>query len=299
MQANLLTTVLLPLALAVIMFGLGLSLSLDDFRRVARFPLLLAVVLSAQTLALPLVAWGLARGFGLPPPLTLGLVLIAACPTGATAAVFAQLGRGDVALAMTLTAANCAVSAFTLPLTLELTLRALGEGRDVPVDLPRFAQIVGIILGPASVGLWVRARWLRVAERLAPPLRTFSLLFLAAIVAVAVITERERLPEALRACGAAVALLNVTLVLTGLGGARLAGLPLARAVTVATQLSIRNSTIAIALAVSPALLADPRASVPGALYALVMYATAAVVALVVRRWAPAAAGDGVAPGAGR
>ncbi len=283
MQANVLTTVLLPLALAIIMFGLGLSLSFEDFRRVTALRRPLVVVLATQLVALPAVAWGLSQLFSLPPPLTLGLVLIAACPTGATAAVFAQLGRGDVAMAMTLTAVNCVVSAFSLPATLELTLRALGQGRDVPVDLPRFLQIVLVILVPAGVGLAVRARAPRVAQRLAPPLRTFSLVFLAAIVVVAVVSERERLPEAVSACGLAVALLNVVFLGAGLLGARLGGLSWGQAVTVGTQLSIRNSTIAIALAVSPTLLGDPRASVPGALYALAMYATATVAALLSRR----------------
>lgn len=286
MQANFLTTVLLPLALAIIMFGLGLSLTVDDFRRVTALRRTLVLVLVAQLIALPAVAWGLAAAFALPAPLTLGLVLIAACPTGATAAVFAQAGRGDVAMAMSLTAVNCVVSAFSLPVTLELTLRALGQGRDVPVDLPRFLQIVALILGPATLGGWVRARRARVAQRLAPPLRAFALLFLAAIVVVAVITERERLPEAVRACGLAVAILNVLLLAAGVGGARVFGSSWGRALTVGTQLSVRNSTIAIALAVSPAFLADPRASVPGALYALVMYATAGAAAAIARRAAP-------------
>ena len=106
MQSSLFTTVFLPLALAVIMLGLGLSLSKDDFKRVLVYPRAVFVGLMCQMLLLPAVAYGLAKALELPPELAVGLMLLAASPGGATANLFSHLAHGDVALNITLTATN-------------------------------------------------------------------------------------------------------------------------------------------------------------------------------------------------
>src|SRR5690606_24863060 len=106
MQSSLLTTLLLPLALGVIMFGLGLGLSVDDFRRVARYPRAVLTGLVLQTAVLPWVALGLALLFRLPPELAVGLMLLAASRGGATANIYSHLAHGDVALNITLSAIN-------------------------------------------------------------------------------------------------------------------------------------------------------------------------------------------------
>ena len=122
MQASLLTNLLLPLALGVIMLGLGMGLSLDDFRRVARYPRAVLTGLILQVLILPAVAFALALAFGLPPELAVGLMLLAASPGGATANIYSHLARGDVALNITLTAINSLLCLLTLPLILNLSL---------------------------------------------------------------------------------------------------------------------------------------------------------------------------------
>jgi len=101
-----LTDVLMPVALGVIMLGLGLSLTVEDFRRVVSYPRAAFIGLFSQIVLLPAVAFGLASAFGLPPELAVGLVLLAASPGGATANLFSHLAKGDVALNITLTAIN-------------------------------------------------------------------------------------------------------------------------------------------------------------------------------------------------
>ena len=101
MQASLLTNLLLPLALGVIMLGLGMGLTLDDFRRVGRYPRAVITGLALQIVLLPAAAFALARAFGLPPELAVGLMLLAASPGGATANIYSHLARGDVALNIT------------------------------------------------------------------------------------------------------------------------------------------------------------------------------------------------------
>uniref|UniRef100_UPI003568E0C7 bile acid:sodium symporter family protein n=1 Tax=Nocardioides sp. TaxID=35761 RepID=UPI003568E0C7 len=101
-----LTTVGLPLALGIIMFGLGLSLTVADFRRVARHPKVVTVALACQLLLLPLICFGLVALFDLPPLLAVGMMLLAASPGGTSANLFSHLFRGDVALNVSLTAVN-------------------------------------------------------------------------------------------------------------------------------------------------------------------------------------------------
>ena len=101
MESSLLTNLLLPLALGVIMLGLGLGLTVDDFRRVARYPRAVLIGLLLQTGVLPWVAFGLALALRLPPELAVGLMLLAASPGGATANIYSHLARGDVALNIT------------------------------------------------------------------------------------------------------------------------------------------------------------------------------------------------------
>ena len=105
-----LTTVALPLALGIIMFGLGLSLTPDDFRRVAKAPKAVAIALACQLVLLPLICFGLVKALDLPPLLAVGMMLLAASPGGTTANLFSHLFRGDVALNVSLTAVNSVIA---------------------------------------------------------------------------------------------------------------------------------------------------------------------------------------------
>src|ERR671910_2143678 len=111
-----LTTVGLPLALAIIMFGLGLDLTITDFKRVARAPKAVAVALACQIVLMPAICFGLVVLFDLPALLGIGMMLLAASPGGTTANLFSHLFRGDVALNITLTAVNSVISIVTLPI---------------------------------------------------------------------------------------------------------------------------------------------------------------------------------------
>ena len=125
----------MPIALGVIMLGLGLSLTIDDFRRVIVYPRAVIVGLVCQTLVLPVVCFGVAKGFGLPPALAVGLMLLAASPGGATANLFSHLAKGDVALNITLTAINTVIAVVTLPLITGLAIAFYDRQDDVTMPL--------------------------------------------------------------------------------------------------------------------------------------------------------------------
>lgn len=135
MEANLVTNLFLPLALAVIMFGLGLHLHTADFLRVVQMPRTVLIGLGVQLLVLPPIAFLLCLLFALPPLLAVGLMLLVASPGGATANVFSHLARGDVALNITLTAINSLLILITLPLVVQYSMAYfLGDQALIPAS---------------------------------------------------------------------------------------------------------------------------------------------------------------------
>lgn len=283
MQASLLTNLLLPLALGIIMLGLGMGLTLDDFRRVARYPRAVLTGLILQVLILPAVAFALALAFGLPPELAVGLMLLAASPGGATANIYSHLARGDVALNITLTAINSLLCLLTLPLILNLSLEYfLGAGQYVPPPVRKVIEVAVIIVLPVVIGMAVRARAPGfAAARVEKPLRLLSVLVLALLVAGAVVQERDTLVEFFAVVG--LACLSFNLISMGVGYAAPIALKLPRrqAIAIAMEIGIHNGTLAIFIALN--VLGNTRISVPAAVYSLLMFATAAVFAFVLNR----------------
>ena len=282
MQASLLTNLLLPLALGVIMLGLGMGLTLDDFRRVARYPRAVLTGLILQVAVLPAAAFALALGFGLPPELAVGLMLLAASPGGATANIYSHLARGDVALNITLTAINSLLCLATLPLILNLSLEYfLGAGQYVPPPVRKVIEVALIIVLPVIIGMVVRAYAPRLTERVEKPLRLLSVLVLVLLVAGAVLQERDTLVSFFAVVG--LACLSFNLISMGVGYAAPIALKLPRrqAIAIAMEIGIHNGTLAIFIALN--VLDNARISVPAAVYSLLMFVTAAIFAFVLNR----------------
>lgn len=159
MESSIITNLLLPIALGIIMLGLGLSLTVDDFRRVLRYPKAVLLGLFIQTFLLTAVCFGIALLFKLPPELAVGMMLLAASPGGASANIFSHLAHGDVALNITLTAINSVLSLFTLPVIASLSLGYfMGSEQYVPPPFRKVLEVGIIILGPVLIGMFVRAR---------------------------------------------------------------------------------------------------------------------------------------------
>jgi len=282
MQASLLTNLLLPLALGVIMLGLGMGLTLADFRRVARYPRAVLTGLVLQVMLLPAAAFALALLFGLPPELAVGLMLLAASPGGATANIYSHLARGDVALNITLTAINSVLCLATLPLILNLSLEYfLGAGQYVPPPVRKVIEVAVIIMLPVVIGMLLRARAPAFTARLEKPLRLLSVLVLALLVVGAVLQERETLVAFFAVVG--LACLSFNLISMGVGylAPLTLKLPRRQAIAIAMEIGIHNGTLAIFIALN--VLDNPRISVPAAVYSLLMFLTAAVFAFVLNR----------------
>lgn len=291
MQSSVITEVFLPIALGVIMLGLGLSLTLADFRRVAEYPRAALVGLGCQTLLMPLVCYGIANTFGLPPQLAVGLMLLAASPGGATANLFSHLAKGDVALNVSLTAVNSVLSLFTLPLIVNFSLlHFMGEERAIPLQFAKIAQVFAIVLVPISLGMWVRAKRAGLADRLDRPVRITSALFLLLVVLAAAFKERAQFVTYFQSVGLAALAFNLASMAVGYVVPGLLRVERKQAVAIAMEVGIHNGTLAIAIASSPRLLNDSVMAIPAAIYSVIMFFTAAAFgAFVARRQAAAAA----------
>ncbi|MCY7312178.1 MAG: bile acid:sodium symporter family protein [Pseudoxanthomonas sp.] len=282
MQSTLLTTLLLPLALGVIMLGLGLGLTVEDFRRVARYPRAVLTGLSLQILLLPWVAFGLALLFKLPPELAVGLMLLAASPGGATANIYSHLARGDVALNITLTAINSVLCLLTLPLILNLALEYfLGAGQYVPPPVRKIVEVAFIIVFPVLIGMLIRARAPGFATRTEKPLRLLAVLVLVALVAIAFIQSWDNLMAWFVAVGLACLLFNLVSMGVGYAAPLALKMPKRQAIAIAMEIGIHNGTLAIYIALN--VLGNPAMSVPAAIYSLLMFLTAAVFAFWLNR----------------
>lgn len=287
MEQSVLTTVLLPIALGVIMLGLGLSLTIADFKRIIVYPRAVTIGLVCQMLILPGVCLGIAHVFALPPVLAVGLMLLAASPGGAVANLFSHLAKGDVALNITLTAVNSVLSLATLPLIVNYSLvHFLGEGRSIPLQFGKVMQVVALVLVPVALGMLVRSLRPAVANRLDKPVRLISALFLAAVVIATIIKERAMIGGAFEAVGLAALAFNLSSLLIGFVVPRIFQVDTRQSVAIGMEIGIHNGTLAITIASSPSLLDNPAMAVPAAIYSLIMFVTASLFGIYVARRAP-------------
>lgn len=282
MQSSAITTTFLPLALGIIMLGLGLTLTLADFKRVIVYPRAVVVGLVCQMLLLPGLCFVLARGLGLPPALAVGLMLLSASPGGATANLFSHLAKGDVALNITLTAVNSVLSLFTMPLIVSFALSSfMADGRSIPIQFDKVVQVFAIVLVPVAIGMLVRAKNLGLAQRLERPVRTISAVFLVLIIVAALLKEKANLGDYFRQVGVAALAFNLLSMAVGYFVPLAAKLPKRQAVAIGMEIGIHNGTLAIAIATT--VLANGAMAIPAAIYSILMFFTAAAFGFVVSR----------------
>lgn len=276
MQPNVLTAILLPLALAGLMLGLGLSLTPADFRRVMAYPRAVGVGLFCQVVLLPLACLGIAHGASLEAELAVGLMLLAASPGGAAANLFSHLARGDVALNITLTAVSSVLSLVSLPLVIGLSLEHfMGVERSLPLLLDKVVQVMALVLFPVVLGMVMRAQWPAIAARLDRPVRALSAFFLLMMVVVTLVRERHQMPRFFQQVGTAALVFNLVSLAVGYLVPRLIRLARPQAIAICMEVGIHNAMLAITLASSPLLLDSPTMAIPAAVYSLCMMVTAA------------------------
>jgi BASS family bile acid:Na+ symporter len=280
--------VLLPFALGIIMFGLGLGLVPADFRRVLARPKVTLVALSCQVVLLPAVCFGLVLAFGLPPVLAVGMMLLVASPGGTTANLFSHLYGGDVALNITLTAVNSVISVVTLPLVFNLSaayfFAAGSEDAELGLQFTKTLQVFALVLVPVLIGMHVRSRAPQFALRADRPVRIFSVVVLALIIVGALVQERENLGEYLGATGPVSLTLLVVSLGVGYWVPRLLDIDRGQAIACCMEVGLHNTTLALTIALG--IIGSTEMAVPGATYGVLMYFAAGGAGWLLRRSTP-------------
>jgi BASS family bile acid:Na+ symporter len=286
-EASVLTAVLLPLALFIIMLGMGLGLTVDDFKRVVVEPRAMVLGLLAQLVMLPLVGLGLAIAFPLSPELAVGVMVLAACPGGPTSNLISYLVRGNVALSISLTAISSLVTVFTIPLVVNGAMQFfMGTGRDLQLPVGNTVlQIAVITLVPVSLGMVLHRLVPAWAAQLEATVKWLSLGFLGLIIAGLLVQERQNVLDFFVQVGLVTLTLNVVTMALGYAIGLAGRLPIPSRKAIAVEVGIQNGTLAIAVASAPTLLNQPTLAIPAAIYSLLMFVTSAVFAVLVR-WIP-------------
>ncbi|GAB2594885.1 bile acid:sodium symporter family protein [Ramlibacter solisilvae] len=242
--------VLLPLALAFIMFSLGLGLRLDDFSRIVRQPTAFLIGVVCHFVILPLVCYAMLGLWGLGGAFAVGFMILAACPTGSTSNLLTYIARGDVALAVSFTAVASVMTIVTLPIVVAWSLQHfMGSSRAVSVPVGMIMGQVSLMLGlPVALGMLTRHVAPGRAERLEPRATKIATLLFIVIVILAVIKNWAVLKASFGELAPFAIALNVTMLAIGFGAARLARLPQRQAVTLGIETAVQNATLALVVA---------------------------------------------------
>lgn len=265
-----LTTIGLPVALGIIMFGLGLSLAIGDFARVARHPRAVIVALACQLVLLPVLCFGLVLAFQLPPVLAVGMMMLAASPGGTTANLYSHLFRGDVALNISLTAINSVVAVVTLPIITNLAIAYFRPFDDeLGMQWSKTLEVFAIVLLPVVAGMIVRRIWPRFADAMDRPVRIISVIVLVVVIAGAVASNWALLVEnAGRLAGITVAFCLLSLTV-GYVVPRWLRVGRRQAIAASFEIGIHNATLAIVIAQT--VMGSVELSLPAAVYGVLMF----------------------------
>ncbi|HXH19518.1 MAG TPA: bile acid:sodium symporter family protein [Chitinophagales bacterium] len=282
MQSSYTATTFLPIALSVIMLGLGLSLQVSDFTRILKFPKAVFVGLFCQMFLMPVICFFVTKAFSLSPQMAVGMMLLAASPGGAVANLYSHLSRGDVALNITLTATNSLLTLFTIPLIVSLSLQYfLEEGQYIPMQFKKIMEVFMLVFIPVAAGMFIKKHFPELSDRLSKPVKITSAFFLAAVVIAATYQEKEKLYEYFIQVGVAALVFNIISLALGYFLPRLARLSKRESIAIGMEIGIHNGTLAIFLAVN--VLSAPVMAIPAAVYSLLMFFTAAVFGWLVNQ----------------
>jgi bile acid:Na+ symporter, BASS family len=274
-------SLLLPIAVALIVFSLGLSLTPTDFKRVVVSPKGVLIGLGNLIVLSPLLAFGVAEAFSLEAGLAVGLVLLGASPGGAMANMLTHLARGRVALSVTMTAISSVAAVITVPLFLGLAIEHFGAS-SLTSDVSMTGVVIRVFLitvVPITIAMTIRARrpeWVAEHE---PTVKKLALGAFFIIVAGAVIAEWEIVVDNLAEVAAAAIALNVAAMTVSYTIARAARLDDASATAIAMELGVHNSTLTIAVGASIATVL----TIPAAVYSTFMFVTAGAFARIMYR----------------
>ena len=265
---------LLPTLLFLIMFGMGMTLTVEDFKRITKSPSEVLIGLTSQVIVLPIIAFLISISLGLNPTQSVGLILLACCPGGATSNLFSHLAKADTALSITLTAFSSIITVFTVPFIINASLFFFfetGSEFSLPV-LRTIVNIFKLTALPTVLGMFLKNKFPEFCKRSEPIIKWFSIIFI--IIALAamlkLVSEKEPILVALKAVGFAVILLNIISMISGYQFGRMFKMDEKRKITIGIETGIQNGVLGITIATAPNLLDNALFAIPSGVYGLVM-----------------------------
>ena len=269
--------IVLALSLIIIMFGMGLSLTINDFKRVIAYPKAMIVGLFSQMIILPMVGYLIAVGLNLSPTIAIGIMLLAACPGGATSNMLTHLAKGDLALSVSLTAIASLLSIVTIPIIVQFALTHFADqSQNVTVDgITMIKQLLVIVIIPVGIGMFIKGKYAKFADRVEKSVKIASAVIFILVIIGVIFSTRDVFMDYLGEAGLPAILLNISTMVIGFSLAVLLKLTKPQAISISIETGIQNGTLAITLATIALNNADY--SIVPAVYGLLMFFTGAIV----------------------
>lgn len=281
---DILSDIFLPISLAIIMLGMGMTLTIKDFARIVKYPKSILTGLINQIILLPLTGFLLSVFFGLSPLMAVGLVILASCPGGPTSNLITQICRGNIALSVSLTACSSFISVITIPYILSFVLNYFGTGLGITIQLPileTIIKITGITIVPISIGMIIRKLNSAFASKMERPMRIASTVIFIAVFIFAIVINFDLLGKAMIEVGLVSLLLNVIALSLGFLTSYWLKLDRKTITTISIESGIQNG--ALAFVITTSILENAEMSLPTAAYVIWMYVTSGILMYVLPR----------------
>ena len=271
-----------PVCLAIIMFGLGLGLTLTDFKRVITIPRDFIIGFLGQVIILPIIAFILIHIISMPPEIALGVMIIAAAPGGVTSNILTKFANGDVALSVTLTAVVSLISVITVPLIVYNSASFLGFEITKEISMINIAvKMFFVVTVPVIFGMIVRSLMTDfIVSKTLLIQRLSVILFLVVFISIWV-EEWDRIVSFITRAGLVAFILNMTMIFIGYYMAKFLASGLEQRKCISLECGLQNGTLAVFVATQ--LWDDIVFMVPTAAYALIMFVTSIIFVLIVRK----------------
>ena len=279
---NIVTDLILPLALAFIMFSLGLGLTGGDFLRITKQPKDFFVGLISQIILLPLIAFILVKVWPISPELAIGVMIIAAAPGGVTSNLLTSFSKGDVALSISLTAIISLLCVITIPFIVLKSADLLGNSIDQSISIFGMAKDMFLIVTvPVVLGMLLRGFASSLVQKVEPFTKKLSAILFVIVLLGAIAAERENISSYFAQAGLITLFLNVIMMVVAFYVAKFFATGLAQRKCITIECGLQNGTLAIFVGTS--IFGGGMYVIPAATYSLIMFATSLIFIYLIRK----------------
>ena len=275
---TIITQIFLPISLSIIMFGMGLTLVINDFGRLLIYPKEVIIGLFNQLIFLPLIGFLIILLFDLNSSMAIGIMILSLCPGGPTSNLITQVARGNIGLSVTLTALASLITVFTIPIILSEAITYFSGETDVVIELPvlqTMLQILIITVIPVSIGMVIRKKNEDFALRMERPMRVASTVLFIIIFLLVMIANKDLIIQAMKEVGLATLLLNLSTMTLGYITAKIFGIKGKSQISITVESGIQNGTLAFVIATT--ILNNVEMGIPTGAYSIWMFITGGIL----------------------